>query len=75
MKGKEMKKLQFVDDPGGSRATRRRAMKKTTKKAHQCEMTRREFVGGALAAGAVVYLFLLGYLTLGYEWYVSLLKG
>jgi len=48
MKGKEMKKLQFSDDPGGSRA-----MKKTTKKARQCEMTRREFVGGALAAGAV----------------------
>ena len=29
-------------------------MKKKTKKAGQCQMTRREFVGGGLAAGAVV---------------------
>ena len=50
MKGMEMKKSQLSDDPGGSHTEKRSA----TKKARHSQITRREFVGGALAAGAVV---------------------
>src|SRR5436309_2656433 len=35
-------------------AARRKAMKKATKKTRQRQMTRREFVGGALAAAGVI---------------------